>query len=455
MAAVETTDSVRLPPGPTIPKLLQGLGFVTVRGRVVAALEQRYGPAFTLRLPIFGDTIVIGDPALVRDLFTSREDLIVSGGMLGDVFGPGSTFSLHGEEHRLRRKLLVPPFHGKRMQGYEHFFEEEVRREVATWPKGREIATLQPMIRITLNAMLRIVFGAEGRALEELRVLLPRGIALGSRLAVLPPIARRDFGPCSPWGRVQRIRRRYDMIVESLIDTALADPAFHERRDVLSLLVQARYDDGTQICRQHIADELLTLLAAGHETTAATLAWAVERLRRHPHLLERLTDEIDAAGSSLLQATIWEIQRTRPVIDVTLRLTQKRVRLGEWVIPPGRTIIVAIAMAHASEAAFPNASTFDPHRYHGASPGSYTWIAYGGGIRRCIGAAFANMAMIVVLRTLLSDLTFTTPKKRDESARSRGVAIAPRRGGRAVVYPRANRLHAHSDASVASPQPTS
>jgi cytochrome P450 len=434
--AVATTDPVRLPPAPRIPRLLQGLGFVAAREKSVAALAKRYGSAFTLNLPIFGETVVVSDPALIKDLFTTNTDLIARAGVLGEMFGPGSTFSLDGAEHRERRKLLVPPFHGKRMAGYETIIEEEVMREIAFWPEGREFETMPSMMRITLNAILRTVFGAEGAALDELRELLPPMVLHASRLAVMPPIVRRDIGPRSPGGRLTSYRRRYDEIIGRLIADIRNDPAFEERNDVLSLMLQARYEDGSPISDDHVADELLTLLAAGHETTATTLAWTVERLRRHPRLLARLTAEVDAEGSELQQATIWEVQRTRPVINGTARMTKTRIRLGEWVIPEGHAVLASISLAHASESRFPDAAAFNPDRFVGNPPDNYAWIPYGGGVRRCIGAAFANMEMMVTLRTLLREFEFGTTYARGERLHSRGVATAPSLGGQAVVYRR-------------------
>jgi cytochrome P450 len=437
-----TTDPVRLPPAVRLPKLAQGLGFIVNRDRAAAAIARRLGSEFSVNLPIFGNAMVISDPALVKDLFTTSTDLVARAGTLGEVFGPGSTFSLEGTAHRQRRKLLVPPFHGKRMQGYEHIIEEEVLREIATWPQAQEFETLEPMMRITLNAILRAVFGAGGRAFEELRELLPPMVLRASRLAVLPPAMRRDYGPWSPWGRVESMRTRYNEIVAGLIADARTDPAFEERSDVLALLLHARYDDGSPIADDHVADELLTLLAAGHETTATTLAWTVERLRRHPRLLNRLTAEVDAGESELLQATIFEVQRSRPVINATARITKSRIRLGEWVIPANHAILVSISLAHAADRNFPDAEVFDPDRFVGNPPDTYTWIPYGGGVRRCVGAAFANMEMTVTLRTLLREFEFGTTYARSERMHSRGVATAPGRGGLAVVHrrpPRADR----------------
>jgi cytochrome P450 len=450
--AETTTDPVRLPPGPRIPKIVMGVAFLTARHRAVAAVGRRYGSSFTVDLPIFGETVVISDRTLVKDLFTTSGELVGRASNLGTVLGPGSTFSLDGDEHRERRKLLVPPFHGKRMAGYEAIVEKEVMREIATWPEGREFETLQPMMRITLNAILRTVFGAQGSAFDELRQLLPPMVPLASRMAVMPAVVRKDLGPWSPWGKVQRQRKRYDEIIGALISEARADPAFEDRNDVLALMLQARYEDGSPISDGHVADELLTLLAAGHETTATTLAWAIERLRRHPRLLTRLTSEVDAGGSELRQATIWEVQRTRPVVEATTRITRDRIRLGEWVIPKNHAVIASIAMAHESAQNFSEPGTFNPDRFLGGNPDTHAWIPYGGGIRRCIGAAFANMEMNVTLRTLLREFEFGTTYAAGERRHSRGIATAPAHGGRAVVYrrPAAARLTTGSDAERVS-----
>jgi cytochrome P450 len=299
-----------------MPKPLQTVAFLVSNHAMFAALARRYGSSvIRVNLPRNNHAVVINDPILAKDLFTTSTDLIerpaYGAGSIGEAFGPGSTFSLAGDEHRERRKLLAPPFHGKRMRSYERIIEEEAMREIATWPEGREFETLEPMLRITVGAILRAVFGAEGPALDELREMVPAMVTLGSLLVVGPPIARRDLGPWSPWGRYLRKRRRFDAIIDSLIADARADPAIEERGDVLALLLQARYENGEPISDRHIADELLTLLGSGHETTASSLAWAVERLRRHPELLSRLTDEVDAGGSELRQATICEVQSAK------------------------------------------------------------------------------------------------------------------------------------------------
>ncbi|MCW2733692.1 MAG: cytochrome, partial [Mycobacterium sp.] len=312
--ATATSEPVRLPPQVGLPKIVQGVALVAAMCEVIAAAGRRYGAAYTFNLPIWGPTVVISDPDLVKDLFSTGSELAERPTDLGEVFGPGSTFSLTGSEQLKRRKLVLPPFHGKRVMNYEQIIEQEVLHEIESWPEGEEFEMLEPMNRITLNTILRAVFGAEGPALDELRALIPPAITIGSRLHLLPKVAARDFGEGSPGPRLRRIRRRIDAVIHSLIADARADANVAGRTDVLTKLLDARYDDGTPIDDQDIADELLTLVSAGHETTGSELAWAIERLRRHPRFLSRLTDEVDEGGSELRQATIHEVLRTRPAL---------------------------------------------------------------------------------------------------------------------------------------------
>lgn len=429
MTTVTRPGPVTLPPGPAAPRAVQGAYALTSPLRGMRRLREKYGDAFTVNVPIFGHAVVISGAAEIKQLFMSGPDLVDNQEVnLGRVLGPRSLFALSGEEHRRQRKLLVPPFHGRRLAAYEKIVEEETIRELVSWPEGQAFATLPSMMRITLNAILRAVFGAEGTEFAELRTLLPPFVTLGSRLAVLP-ISKK--GRLNPWRRFERLRRDYDAIVDRLIAKARADDRLDDRDDVLALMLQSRYDDGAELSREEIADQLLTLLTAGHETTATTLAWAVERLRRHPGVLRELAE---AADCKLLDATILEVQRTRPVIDLTARqVKQDGFRLGKWTLPKGYVVLVSIALIHDDDTLFPHAATFDPHRFAGARPDRYQWIPFGGGTRRCIGAAFATMEMTVVLRTLLRDFTLEPTTEADERWHSRGVAYAPAKGGRAVV----------------------
>lgn len=423
-----------LPDGPTTPRALQGAIGLAAPIRTMRHLRARYGSAFMINIPIFGRALMISDPDEVKQLFTSPPELVDNFEMnLGRVLGPGSFFALEGEAHKRQRKLLVPPFHGRRLATYESIIEEEAVREMASWPEGREFATLESMMHITLNVILRAVFGAEGAELQELRDLLPNFVKYGSRLAVLP-IPRGRYGRLNPWVRFDRYRGEYDAIVERLFAKAEADPQLAEREDILAMMLQARYDDGSRMTHSQIADQLLTLLTAGHETTATTLAWAVERLRRHPQVLRRLVDEVDAGGSELREATIWEVQRVRPVIDVTGRQVRaESMQLGRWTLPKGQMVIASLFLVHDNEKLWPNASRFDPDRFVGDRPDNYSWVPFGGGARRCIGAAFAHLEMNVVLRTMLRDFRLDPTRAADERWHNRGVAYAPAKGGRAVV----------------------
>jgi cytochrome P450 len=431
-------NTVTLPDGPSLPRFVQGGVALVAPLWMMRRLRERYGSAFMLNVPIFGKALVISDPAEVKQLFmTSPEIADILDINLGRVLGPNSFFAISGDAHRKQRKLLAPPFHGRRLRAYEAIIEEEAVREMAAWPEGREFAMLGPMMRITLNAILRAVFGADGAELAELRRLLPAMVKLGSRLVALP-IPRTDLGRWSPWGRAHAYRREYDAIIDRLIAAVRQDPRLDERDDVLALMLQSRYDDGSEMSRDEISDQLLTLLTAGHETTATTLAWAVERLRRHPAVLRRLADEADAGGSQLREATILEIQRVRPVIDGTIRkIRAPGLGLGRWTLPEGQVVLVSIYLMHRDEALFPDARRFDPDRFASGRPDTYEWIPFGGGVRRCIGAAFAHMEMNVVLRTLLRDFTLEPTIDRGERWHSRGVAYCPAKGGRAVVRRRA------------------
>ena len=428
---------VRLPPTPPVPRLIQGLGFTTSRKWTVAQIVRRCGDVFTLQLPVFGRTVIVADPALAKELFMANtEDVGNIQPNLSRVLGSGSVFALDGADHRRRRRLLTPPFHGKSIRNYEAIFEEETLREAQSWPEGKPFETLEPMMRITLNAILRAVFGADGTHLDELRRIIPPWVTLGSRLAVLPTPAR-TYGRFSPWGRLARYRRRYDEVIGRLIDAVQADPDFDERDDVLALLLKSTYEDGSSMSRQDIGDELLTLLAAGHETTAATLGWVFERISRHPDVLARLAAEADTEDNEYRQAVILEVQRVRTVIDFAGRhVYAPSFNLGEYTIPQGYSIVVALSQMHHRTQEFPDPDRFDPHRFLGQRPPTFAHIPFGGGTRRCVGAAFANVEMDIVLRTVLRHFVIETTDTPAEKTHSRGVAYTPKSGGRVTVHRR-------------------
>lgn len=442
-AVAPVAQLVKTPPGPRLPKLLTGAAFAINRQAVVRWAVRRYGPVFTYDAPVFGRTVVVTDPHLVKQMFTANTDDV--GNVqpnLSRILGPGSVFALDGADHKRRRRLLTPPFHGRSIKNYERIFEEETLREAASWPEGVEFETVDPMMRITLNTILRAVFGADGEQLDELRRIIPPWVTLGSRLAVLP-LPSRTYGRFSPWGRLARYRRTYDAVIDRLIAKVKADPDFESRDDVLTLLLRSTYEDGTTMSNRDIADELLTLLAAGHETTAATLAWVFERVTRHPDVLARLVEEAATDDNEYRQAVLLETQRARTVIDFAGRHVYAReFQLGEWTVPRGYSMVVPINQLHDDTAAFANPERFDPQRFIDNKPSALSFLPFGGGTRRCVGAVFANVEMDVVFRTVLRHFIIDTTTAPDEKLFNRGVAYQPKAGGRVVLRRRASVLGA-------------
>lgn len=435
--ANSTPHPGKRPTAVPLPKIVQGIAFAGFRRRFIRQARKRYGQVFELNVPFFRRTVFVSDPSLVRQVFTaSTDDLINVQPNLSRIFGPGSVFALDRAEHRNRRKLLAPPFHGQSIKNYEKVIEEETLRESANWPEGVEFETLEPMNRITLNVILRTVFGADGGELDYLREIIPPWVKLGSRMAALPAPPFKT-GRRSPWGRLDEFRRNFDRVVFTLIDKAEADPNLEERADILALLLRSRYEDGTAMSRQDVSDELLTLLGAGHETTASALGWAFERLRRHPDVLAKLVAEVDEGGDDFRQAFILELQRARTVIDFAGRhVAASHFELGDWRVERGSNVLVSIADLHDNPDIFADPERFDPDRFVDAKPPTFAWLPFGGGTRRCIGAAFANTEMHVVLRTVLAHFEIETDDAPDEKVHHRGVAYTPKDGGRVVMHRR-------------------
>ncbi len=433
-----TTTIEGLPPGLDVPPILQSMAFALRQRPFLERQRRRHGTMFTAEVAGLGRFVVLSDPKLIKQVFTGDPKVLHAGdhSPLRAILGEHSLLGIDEERHLEQRRLLLPPFKGQRMRQYEGLIEEVALAEFARFPEGREFAVAPAMQHITLRAILRAVFGASGRELAELEELLPPWTAQGSRLSVLR-LLQRDWGRFSPWGRFLRLRARIDDVLDRLIAQAKADPELEERADVLAMMVQSTHLDGTPMENAEIRDQLVTMLAAGHETTAHQLSWAVERITRHPELLERLVAEVDAGGPAPLRtATIQELQRARPVIPFASRYTMAPYEVGGHRMPRGVYLVAAAALTHFDPALFPHPERFDPDRFLGVRPDTYEWIPFGGGIRRCIGATFAHMEMDVVLRVLLEQVTLTPSSAPDERSVFRGVAVAPASGARAVVHRR-------------------
>lgn len=423
------------PPSVRLPRLVQGLVLTAFRREPVRWWFKRYGQVFEFHVPFFGRCVAVSDPALVRSVFSaSPEQLTNYQPNVSAIFGPGSIFALNGGRHHDRRRLLAPAFHGRSLRHHEAVVVDETLRESANWPENTEFRIIEPMTRITLNVILRTVFGAEGAELDDLREIGPRHARFGSAMVKFMPVPTGRARRLSPWHRMDEIRGSLDRVIFGLIGRAEADPGLRERTDVLASMVRSRQADGTAMSRQDMCDELVGLIGAGHETTTTALSWVFERLRRHPDVLAALVDEIDEGGSALRRATILEVLRTRPVIDLPGRnVIGPYFDLGQWRIPHGHNVFVSLADLHNDPEIFPQPERFDPNRFLDPKQPPPGWLAFGHGARRCVGADFAMNEIDLVLRTVLQNFHIHTYSAADEKTRFCGVAHIPEHGGRTVV----------------------
>lgn len=418
------------PAGPDSNQWVSGVQFLINRQKYFGKLQERYGDLFTIKLPGVGKAVIVIEPELIKTVFTAPSDVLHAGeNPLGAVLGPGSLFSMDEERHLAERRLLLPAFRSDRLSAYNELIETEALDAMSQWPSGKPVKAIKTFNKITLRIILRAVFGAEGADLALLEEKIPPGTAIGQRLVTLPPL-RRDLGRFSPGGRFNRYRKIYDDVVGGMVDERLADPNLGERTDILSLMIVGITDRGDEVNRSEICDELLTLLVAGHETTASSLAWAVERLARHPETVRALEEEIEQGGTALRLSTINELQRHRTIIAGVGRVVKKPFELGGYVIPPGGVVMPASAIVHSDDRVYDAAGDFQPDRFLDEKPGTYTWIPFGGGVRRCVGSSLALLEMDLVLKTLLTHFEIVPTAHKPERESFRGVAYAPGKGGR-------------------------
>jgi cytochrome P450 len=435
-ADLRQTPDGASPPKVRLPKLVQGIGFAFFQHHIVGTWIKRYGRIFQINIPFFGRTVVVADPALVKEVSTAGAQLVNIEPNIGNLLGTGTVFALDDQPHRDRRRLLGQPLHGQCLKGCEQMIVDETLREIAKWPENKEFRTLEPMNRITLNVILRTVFGAEEPEYEEFREIVRSFLILGSVLAYVPRPPFRT-GRYSPWGKLDQARAGINRIVFTLIDRAEVDPTLEKRSDILAVLLRSRRADGTVIPRMDMSDELLALVVAGHESTTAALSWLFERLRRHPDVVAELVKEVDEGGSEFRRATIAESLRARTVLDaVGRRVRGQNFELGGWRIPRDRNIFVYIADLHKNPEIYTHPERFDPNRFLGTNPAPMTWLPFGVGSRRCLGAEFVSAEMDIVLRTVLQNFHIHTDAQPDEKMRFRGVARTPNLGGLITVHRR-------------------
>jgi cytochrome P450 family 135 len=428
-----------LPPGPRAPAALQTARLVARPVSFFEACRRRYGETFTAQVLRVGPIVFISDPASMKSLFgADRRNTIAPGRnvVLAPVLGQRSLLLLEGEEHLRRRKLMLPPFHGERMRAYEDVMVEATEREVATWPFARAFPLHASMQAITLEVILRAVFGVE----DDQRRQLLRGSLVGilattrSPRAIGMTIGRLRRLPA--YRRVGQLLAEADEILQAEIAERRGDPDLASREDILSLLVGARFEDGSGMSDAELRDQLMTLLMAGHETTATGLAWAFDLLFRSPGRLERLQAEVADGHHTYMDAVIEETLRLRPVVPFVGRELRGAAELGGYELPEGTVVMPSIYLAHTRRDAYPEPHAFRPERFLDGRPETYSWIPFGGGTRRCIGAAFAQLEMRVVLRTVLGQTELRAASDRPEPVVRHNVTLSPRNGTPAILVKR-------------------
>ena len=431
-----------LPHGPKAPLAWQTAAWITRPGPFMERCVRRYGDLFTIRLPASRTIVVVADPDAIKQVFRASPEVLRAGEgnrPLEPVLGSRSLLLLDGRDHLRHRRLMLPPFQGDRLRGYERLMREIADAEIATWPRERAIPMQPRMQAITLEIILRVVFGIHDRKrLDRMRTALLRLLDLTTSPIVLVPPLRRDFGPFSLgrrlFGALAEVDRAlFDEITRRRAATDLAD-----RDDILSLLVQARDEHGEPMTDRELRDELITLLVAGHETTATALAWACERLVRAPGTLGRLADEARAGETAYADAVVNETLRLRQPIPLVARRTAEPYELMGHTIPSGTVIAPCIYLVHRRADVYPDPYAFRPERFLENPPETYTWLPFGGGVRRCIGARFATFEMRIVLQAIVERLRLDAPEAARERVARRSIVLAPARGGRVVTTARAS-----------------
>ena len=426
-----------LPPGPRMPRALQAVGWTQRPLPWLERCHRRYGDIFTLRIRHYGDWVILSDPDDVKKVFTAGRAVGVdtANPLLGPLLGPRSVMLLEEPEHMTRRKLMLPSFHGQAVQADAEMMAAVAGQEIARWPVGEPFALWPRMQDITLDVVMRAVFGPDSQtprlqplrdSLRELTTWMnePRNLAM---LAFLGP------------GWVTRSRGYREAM--GAVEAAVMEEVRRRKADpdggtlgVVSMLAQARYEDGTPLSDGDLRDELVTLLSDG--PTSSTLAWTFERLLRHPDKLDKLQEDLVAGDGEYLDAVVKETLRLRPPVPVVVRNLLEPLRLGGYDLPAGTTVAPCIHLIHRDERHYPEAHRFGPERFVGKQPGTYTWIPFGGGVRRCLAASYAEMEMKRVLRIVLETTDLRAVESGAERARKSAISFSPDQKGLVIAEPR-------------------
>ncbi|SNR55169.1 Cytochrome P450 [Haloechinothrix alba] len=438
-AAVQdsTPRALPAPPGPRAPMPVQTVLFGTQRHRLLPALHRHYGPVVRIKLFLERTAVSLADPEDIRAVFSGPATTFHAGEgnhILKPVMGEHSVLTTDEDEHRRIRKLLMPPFHGAALRSYRSMTAELAAEEIARWPRGTPFPAHESMQRLTLEVILRVVFGfGDGTRLSALRGALRGVIDIG---------ALDVFGWHSPtlqrFGRWRRGRQALDQVDELLhaeITERRSAADLASRQDVLSRLLAVEVD-GDALTDAELRDQLVTLLLAGHETTATALAWAFHELARGPSAHAAATRAADEGDDGYLEAVTKESMRLHPVISEVARTTTEPVEVGGYHIPARTTIMPSIGVVHGDAGNHDLPDVFRPERFVGQNPTTSTWLPFGGGVRRCLGAGFALMEAVEILRAVLTSYHITPARARPERVRPRHITLVPAGGARIVATPR-------------------
>jgi cytochrome P450 len=429
-----------MPKGPRLPRLLQTMGFVFFPVPWVEANRRRYGDLVTFGTMFDPCFVMVFDPDAVKQLFRGSPEQLRAGeanSPLGPVVGERSVLLLDGAEHLRQRRLMLPPFHGERMRAYEAVIREATDRVIETWPVGSEFKLLPSMQALTLDVIMRAVFGVEAGPLQDELKRRVRAMIdpVGSRLGLLVMVLSggRIGTPTGLQGFAER-RRLVDELIYDEIARRRDAPDLEQREDIFSMLLLARDEDGQSMTDKELRDELVTLLVAGHETTATGLSWAFELLLRNARVRDRLRAALAEGDDGYLEAVVKETLRVRPVVPGVGRVVRgEPFEIGGYLIPPGIEINPSIAAIHRRSDRYPDPAEFRPERFLGLdAPDTYTWIPFGGSTRRCLGASFATFEMEVVIRRVLERTSLRPVGRRPEKRVRKGVTIIPKRGVRVI-----------------------
>lgn len=433
----------RLPPGPRMPVLAQTVLSAIQPLEFAKSCRRKYGDLFTIKVFPVGTVVCAADPAVIRRAVTAESATLLAGDanrVMDFVVGPNSVLLLDGPEHVRHRQVLLPPFRGPSVQRYQDTIAELTMEAMRRWPSGAPVPLLPRMQHLMLEIMMRVVFGiTDLERLNGLRALVPKLLHMNPAL-VLFPLFRKDLGPYSPGGKHARVRAAVDEILFAEIARRRAADDL-ERHDVLSLLLRMRHTDGSPATDAELRDNLVTVLAVGHETTATTLSWAVERLVRHPEAVTRLEAELAAGQHEYLDAVINETLRVRPVVGDIARVLAAPATVGGYRLPAGIMLALSLGLLHSAPERYPEPEAFRPERFLDQPPGPELFLPFGGGPHRCLGAAFAMTTLRTVLATVLGGLRLRAANPAAERQRALGPVLTPGRGAEVVLQRRTAVAH--------------